>query len=204
MWEHYGSTSTPTVWQLAVESVHNASIPPDIHLSEIVAPTNLAPEALAYAAEVTPTSRAPQTSLGTGRFILLHDPHGNDAWQGSLRIVCFAKATLETDLGLDPFLADVTWSWLIDALENGNAEYAHASGTVTKTINTGYGELAGGGEGMELEVRASWSPHGTAIGTHVEAWMLFLRQLAGIPPLPDGISALDTLRRTLHHDVRDE
>lgn len=60
---------------------------------------------------------------GTGRFILLHDPDEPDAWGGAWRIVIFAQAPLETEIGTDPLLADVTWSWLVDALDSRGAVY---------------------------------------------------------------------------------
>ena len=81
--------------------------------------------------------------LGTGRFVLLYDPEEPEAWGGPFRVVCFAQAPLETDIGLDPFVAGVAWSWLEDALAVRGAHYAAASGTATKVISTGFGELAG-------------------------------------------------------------
>jgi hypothetical protein len=70
-----------------------------------------APYAVALAADVSPSGHASDSELGTGRFILLHDPEEPDAWGGAFRIVCFAQAPLETDMGTDPFLADVAWSY---------------------------------------------------------------------------------------------
>ncbi len=198
------SVTAPIEWRLAEKSIESAAIPPDVRLTEIPAPRNLAPFSKAFAADMTPGLTAHGSDGGTGRFVLLYDPEGNDAWQGTMRVVCFASAPLEADLGLDPFLADVAWSWLIDALLDTQAEYLHVSGTATKTINTGFGELATGSEGTEMEVRASWSPQGANMAAHVEAWLMFLRQLAGTPPLPDGISPIEGHRRAVHQGHRGE
>jgi hypothetical protein len=132
--------------------------------------------------------------LGTGRFILLYDPAGQDAWGGRFRVVCFAQAPLETDIGLDPFVADVTWSWLVDALDARHAKYTAASGTATKIISTGFGELAVQGDGAQIELRASWTPLEADIAAHVEGWGELLCMLAGLPPLTEGVSVLPVRR----------
>jgi hypothetical protein len=166
----------------------------ELSVAEIPAPTGLAPHAIALAADVAPVRNGRDSDLGTGRFVLLHDPAAPEEWGGTFRVVCFAQAPLETDIGLDPFLADVTWSWLVDALEQRGAEYASASGTATKIISTGFGELARQGDGAQIELRASWTPTGFDMHAHVEAWGDLLCMLAGIPPLPDGVRLL-TQRR---------
>ena len=132
-------------------------------------------------------------ALGTGRFILLHDPDEPEAWGGALRIVCFAQAPLETDIGIDPFLADVAWSWLVDALDSRGAAYHSASGTATKMLSTGFGELAAEGDGAQLELRASWTPAGP-IAPHVEAWAELVCMLAGLPPGSEDIAVLGARR----------
>ena len=127
--------------------------------------------------------------------MFLYEPEGNESWGGSLRVICFAKAPLEADLGLDPFLSDVAWSWLLDALGDADAVFDRPAGTATKTINTGYGEIASTAEGTEMEVRASWSPRDFHLRPHLEGWLSFVLQLSGIPPLPEGVAPLDLQRR---------
>ena len=87
--------------------------------------------------------------------------------------------------GKDAELADI-----VDALDERGADYASASGTATKIISTGFGELARQGDGAQIELRASWTPHESDLGAHVEAWGDLLCMLAGIPPLPDGVRLL--------------
>ena len=105
----------------------------------------------------------------------------------------FAQAPLETEIGTDPLLADVTWSWLVDALDSRGAGYHSASGTATKTLSKGFGSLAAEGDGAQIELRASWSPEG-AIGAHVEAWAELVCMLAGLPPGSEGIAMLGSRR----------
>ncbi|MFC4244488.1 DUF3000 domain-containing protein [Gryllotalpicola reticulitermitis] len=178
----------------ALDSIKGAVIRPELVLSPISAPGQLAPEAYALAADVSPSRHGADSDLGTGRFILLHDPSEPEEWGGRFRVVCFAQAPLETDIGLDPFLADVTWSWLIDALDSRGAGYRSASGTATKIISTGFGELARQGDGAQIELRASWTPSDVDLGAHVEAWGDLVCMLAGIPPTAEGVSVL-SLRR---------
>lgn len=160
----------------------------DIAVREIPAPAGLAPFAVALAAEVRPDANG-ESAYGTGRFILLHNPDEPAGWGGAWRIVIFAQAPLETEIGTDPLLADVTWSWLIDALDSREAIYAAASGTSTKTLSKGFGGLALEGDGAQIELRASWSPEGP-FRPHVEAWAELVGMLAGLPPGSEGIAVI--------------
>ena len=188
--------SNPAVFDDAVAALRAAELRDELILSEIAAPGNLAPYSLALAADVTPARHDTDSDLATGRFILLYDPLAPDAWGGQFRVVCYAQAPLETDIGVDPFLADVAWSWLIDALETRGAHYASPSGTATKILSTGFGELSAQGDGAQIELRASWTPADAAIGAHVEAWGDLLCMLAGLPPTSDGVPLLSARRAT--------
>lgn len=162
----------------------------DLTVHEIPAPAGLAPEALALAGNVRQEDPHADSPEGTGRFILLHDPSEPDPWDGPWRIVCFAQAPLEPEIGTDPFLAEVAWSWLMDALTSRGAVFSAASGTATKTISTGFGGLASDVDGAQIELRASWSPSPDDISSHVEAWAELLCMLAGLPPGSEGIAPL--------------
>lgn len=166
----------------------------DIAVREIPAPAGLAPDALAFAADVRPNSNG-DSLYGTGRFVLLHDPAAPDAWGGVWRIVAFAQAPLEPEIGTDPLLADVAWSWLIDALASRDAEHHSASGTSTKTLSKGFGALAQEGDGAQIELRASWSPEGP-LAPHAEAWAELVGMLAGLPPGSEDIAVFGA-RRTI-------
>ena len=161
----------------------------DLTVEEIPAPRGLAPDALALAGDVRPDPGHGESTYGTGRFILLHDPEEPEAWGGPFRIVTFAQAPLEPEIGTDPLLADVAWSWLVDALMSRGAVFHAAAGTATKTVSKGFGSLAQEGEGAQIELRASWSPSGAAT-PHVEAWAEFVCMLAGLPPGSEGVAVL--------------
>jgi hypothetical protein len=159
-------------------------------VTEIPSPSRIAPFSIALAADVSGTEHGVDSDLGTGRFIALHDPDEPEGWHGPFRVVTFAQAPLEPEIGVDEFVADVTWSWLVDALAAHGAEYDHASGTATKIISRGYGELASQGDGAQLELRASWTPQGDDLTPHVEAWEDIVAMLAGLPPASDGVTLL--------------
>jgi hypothetical protein len=198
--ENAAGESEPAPFRAALEAVRRAALRTELVVTEIPSPGgNLAPYSVALSADVTPARHGSDSDLGTGRFILLYDPSAPDAWGGVFRVVCYAQAPLETDIGVDPFLAEVAWSWLVDALDVRGARYAAASGTATKILSTGFGELAEQGDGAQIEVRASWTPLGTGLdvhdlAAHVEGWGELLCMLAGLPPAVEGVSVLSARR----------
>ncbi|MBG6057500.1 MULTISPECIES: DUF3000 domain-containing protein [Cryobacterium] len=184
----------PPEFAAALEAVRRAQSRVELIVNEISAPGNLAPHAVALSADITPSRHGGNSDFGTGRFILLYDPDEPEAWGGAFRVVCFAQAPLETDIGLDPFLAEVAWAWLVDALDAHGARYTAASGTATKIISSGFGELAKQGDGAQIELRASWTPLDHNLTAHVEGWGELLCMLAGLPPTGEGVSMLSTRR----------
>ena len=163
-------------------------------MAEIPAPGSLAPWSFALSADVTPARHDTDSELGTGRFVLLYDPEAPEAWGGQFRVICFAQAPLETEMGIDPFLAEVAWSWLVDALDARGAKYTSASGTATRILSTGFGELQPQGDGAQIELRASWTPESHDLASHVEGWGELLCMLAGLPPAIEGVSVLSVRR----------
>ena len=92
-----------------VQDVRTAPLRPEISTEEVPAPMRLAPYSLAIAAEVLEG----EDDLSNGRLVLLFDPAGVEAWNGTTRLVTFTKARLEADLANDPLLTQVGWSWLL-------------------------------------------------------------------------------------------
>lgn len=184
----------PPEFRAALDAVRRASTRAELVISEIPAPTSLAPYAVALSADVSPARHGSDSDFGTGRFILLYDQEAPEAWGGRFRVVCFAQAPLETEIGLDPFLAEVAWSWLVDALNARGAKYTAASGTATKVLSTGFGELSAQGDGAQIELRASWTPLDHNLTAHVEGWGELLCMLAGLPPTLEGVSLLTPRR----------
>ena len=164
----------------------------DFVVREIPAPQGLAPYAMALAGDVRPHEEG-ESAYGTGRFILLFDPSSPEPWEGPWRIVCFAQAPLEPEIGSDQLLAGVAWSWLVDALKAFDASYHAESGTATRTLSTGFGSLSGDRDGAQIELRASWSPSG-AVDGHVQAWAELVCMLAGLPPGSEQIAVFGARR----------
>lgn len=175
------------------ESLRALTFRSDFTVREIAAPGSLAPDAIALAGDVRPDADGIDSEYGTGRFILLYDPEEPTAWDGAWRVVCFAQAPLEPEIGVDPLLADVAWSWLIDALHTRGATFHAASGTATKTLSKGFGTLADEGDGAQIELRASWSPGGD-LTAHVAAWAELVCMLAGLPPGSEDIAVFGARR----------
>jgi hypothetical protein len=192
--DNLSGSPLPPAFAAALEAVRSATPRAELVVTEIQAPNGLAPYSIALAADVRPSGHATDSDYGTGRFILLYDPEEPDAWGGAFRIVCFAQAPLETDIGLDPFLASVAWSWLVDALDSRGAQYSAASGTATRILSSGFGELEEQGDGAQIELRASWTPRDHEVTSHVEGWSELLCMLAGFPPSAEGVSLLSTRR----------
>jgi hypothetical protein len=174
-----------------------ARLRPEVLCEEMPAPQRIAPHAAALSADVTVDG----TDLGTGRIILLHDPAGNDAWDGTYRCVAYARAEIELEMASDPMLAAVGWSWLTEALDAHGAAYAAASGTVTRVATESFGGMADDGGTAQLELRASWTPllvdgadGALDVGPHVEAWGELLCTAVGLEPVPEGVTAIPSRR----------
>lgn len=181
--------ATPAEFREAVAQMRAARVRPEVVCEEMPAPQRIAPFAAALTADVTVEGE----DVGTGRIVLLHDPAGNDAWDGTFRCVAYARAELTPDFAADPMLAGVAWTWLLDALGAHGAEYTQASGTVTKVSSESFGGMADDGGSAQLEIRASWTPVGD-VGLHVEAWGELLCTAVGLEPVPEGVTALPSRR----------
>ncbi len=181
--------STPEEFLAAVDRMHTARLRPEIFCEEMPAPQRIAPFASALSADVTVDGE----DIGTGRIVLLHDPAGNDAWQGTFRCVAYARAEIDPEMANDPLLGEVGWSWLTEALDAHGAEYSAPSGTVTKVSSESFGGMADEEATAQLEIRASWTPVGD-IADHVEAWGELLCAAAGLPPVPEGVAPLPSRR----------
>ncbi|MER7168538.1 DUF3000 domain-containing protein [Micromonospora sp. NPDC000207] len=177
-------TAYPETFARAVAGLRSVTPRAEIALEEGGAPQRLAPYAFALSATVL----RDDDDVATGRLILLHDPTGHEAWQGTLRLVTYVTADLESELAADPLLPGVGWTWLTDALEAHQAPHRALGGTVTQTMSTRFGELAGPPATGDIEIRASWTPVGEDLAAHLTAWCALLASTAGLPP--PGVTAL--------------
>jgi hypothetical protein len=114
--------------------------------------------------------------------ILLHDPAGQDAWEGTFRLVCFVQARLDPEQLGDEMLPLVAWSWLTEALEQCGATYVALGGTVTQTSSVRFGDIAGPRRDDDVELRASWTPVDDTLHGHAEAFHALVGT-AGLPPV---------------------
>jgi hypothetical protein len=128
-----------------------------------------------------------------GRFVLLHDPAAPQAWGGDLRVIALVKAVVEPELAEDPMLAEVVWAWLGESLVGPDAPAHLLGGTVTRVVSESFGTLADRPAAIQVELRASWTPLGP-MDAQLGAWADVLCRLAGLPPLPTGVSPLPRRR----------
>jgi len=186
---HREPTPSPEAFRVAVEQMQAARLRPEVACEEMPAPQRIAPFASALSADVTLDG----AEVGTGRIVLLHDPAGNDAWEGTFRCVAYVRADIEPETVIDPLVAGVGWSWLTEALDAHGAAYAAPSGTVTKVASESFGGMSDEDSTAQLEIRASWTPVGD-VAAHVEAWGELLCTASGLPPVPEGVTSMPSRR----------
>jgi len=186
--------SLPAPFARAVASARVASVRPEVRLQEVPGPQRLAPYSFAMTADLADDGGA----AAEGRWVVLFNPAGEQAWGGCVRIVSYVRAAVDSEMAEDPLLAAVGWSWLLEALDDRGAQHTAAAGTVTRTASARFGTLADGAAGADeaaaadIEVRASWSPIGADLGAHVSAWCDVLCAAAGLPP--PGVAAMSVRR----------
>jgi hypothetical protein len=186
----------PEPFQRALVALKNAVVRPEVVLTEAPSPGRIAPYSVALTADVVDRGAGGELEeLATGRFVLLYDPAAPEPWDGTFRAVTFVRADLEAELGADPLLGAVGWSWLTESLADRGAQFTHEGGTVTRVVSESFAALADRPSGVEIEIRASWTPTTEDLGPHLCAWTDLLCTVAGLPPLPDGVTALPSRRR---------
>jgi len=178
---------------VSLQAVLEGPLRSGLALRTVPAPKRMAPWAFAVAGDVERDGE----EVASGRFVVLHDPDGQEGWCGDTRVVALVEAQVEAEMGADPALSDVGWSWLLEALQDHGAAHAAAGGTVTRTLSKRFGQLevmdpAELADTSEVEIRASWTaqpgPDGLDLGRHLMAWCDLLCSTAGLPP--DGTVAL--------------
>ncbi|WP_073485706.1 DUF3000 domain-containing protein [Streptoalloteichus hindustanus] len=174
-----GLSGVPEVFRRAVAALRSVRPRPEVELDEVRPPQRLAPWTFALAAEV----EGPSGELATGRLVLLHDPDGDEAWGGVLRLVVYARAELDPEVATDPLLPDVGWSWLTEALEACGAAHVALGGTITLTSSARFGDISGPPHTHDLELRGSWTALDPELTTHGEAFCELLANAAGLPPV---------------------
>ncbi len=183
--------AAPQAFQHALDSLRSVRLRSEIQLDEAPAPQRLAPFAVAMTADVLVGG----DELGSGRFVVLHNPDGHDAWDGTFRVVTFARALLDPEMATDPMVAEVGWAWLLESLSHHGANHHSPSGTVTRVTSESFGAMSDRPTTAELEVRASWTPNTEDLAPHLSGWADLLCTAAGVPPVPAGVVPLGSVRR---------
>jgi hypothetical protein len=173
----------PAAFGRAVAGLAGVELRPEVLVSELPAPQRLAPHAVALHATVNVAG----DELADGRLVILHDPAGQEMWEGSTRCVAYVQAALDVEIANDPLLPEVGWAWLVESLDAAGATHRAAGGTVTRTTSERFGALADHPTVAEVEIRASWSPVGDDLACHLVGFAALLCTAAGLPPTPPGV-----------------
>ena len=165
---------------------------PEVFCEEMPAPQRIAPHSSALSGR---RHRRRRPTSATGRIILLHDPAGNDAWDGTFRCVAYARAEIETDLITDPLLPGVGWTWLVEALDAHGATTPLRPAPSPGSPPTASAAMADEGGTAQIEIRASWTrvdAHRARVTTSRPGASCCAPQ-PGCPG-PDGVTAMPSRR----------
>ena len=170
----------------------------EIVLTEVPAPQKLATYAFAFSVDVSNGKLGDEEDeLASGRFVLLHEPGGQESWEGEFRCVTFVRADVDTAMQQDPLLPEFGWGWFLSALDAAECTIAAPSGTVTRVSSASFGKLSPRNDESEIEIRASWTPvidDASELMKHISGWCTLIAEVAGLEEIPDGVSAINAAR----------
>ena len=182
-----------------VELLRTVTPRDEILLEEVPAPQKLATYAFAFTADVSNGLLGDEEDeLASGRFVILHEPGGQETWEGEFRAVTVLRADVDVAMQEDPLLPEVGWSWLLDSLTAAGCEFNAPSGTVTRVSSASFGKLSPRSDESEIEIRASWTPIITdpaQILDHILAWCNLIGEVSGLPPVEEGVASIAAARR---------
>ncbi|GAB4079775.1 DUF3000 domain-containing protein [Modestobacter muralis] len=171
----------PAEFRAALDALATVRPRPEVALEPIPAPKRLAPWSHAIGLSIADPSDD-EEELASGRFIVLFDPAGHDAWEGTTRCVGYVSASTDSEMVDDSMFSEVAWSWLTEALVACGADHHAVGGTVTRTASTRFGSIAAPEHSVDVEIRASWTAEGTDLDRHLTAFLDVLANAAGLPP----------------------
>lgn len=170
----------------------------EIVLEEVPAPQKLATFAFAFSVDVSNGKLGDEEDeLASGRFVLLHEPGGQESWEGEFRCVTFVRADVDTAMQQDPLLPEFGWGWFLSALDAAECTIAAPSGTVTRVSSASFGKLSPRNDESEIEIRASWTPvinDASELMKHISGWCTLIAEVASLEVIPDGVSAINAAR----------
>ena len=139
-----------------VNSLRTITPRAEIVLEEVPAPQKLATYSFAFSADVSNGLLGDdEDEIASGRFVLLHEPGGQDTWEGEFRCVTFVRADVDPVMQQDPLLPEVGWSWFLEALESDECALVAPSGTVTRVSTAHFVKLSPRNDASDIEIRAS-------------------------------------------------
>src|SRR5699024_4654079 len=173
---------------------------PEFIWRTIPAPSRMAPSTWACTGEIL----VHDDELASGRLVILHDPEGQESWDGTYRMVALVQAQLEPEFAIESMLGDVAWSWVTESLELHEAEARELGCTATRVVSQSYGALASRASTVDVEMRVSWTPEPLVpsdspsaqqdagqgelpaidLVPHFAAWTAMLAAAGGLPPAP--------------------
>jgi hypothetical protein len=181
------SNQWSTLKQMIESAITDRGIRAEITLETAPAPARLATNAMTILADLDVAGE----EVGSGRLVILHEPEWQEAWDGNLRMVAFARSELETELVTDSMLLEVGWSWVMDSFKGREISASSLSGTVSRAGSQSFGDLSARTPEGSVEIRYSWTILDYAeLPQHVLSWCDLLASAAGLEPLPDGVVAL--------------
>ncbi|WP_188042744.1 DUF3000 domain-containing protein [Changpingibacter yushuensis] len=181
--------NAPADFLTALESLKGHTFRHELHVTQIPPPQRIAPWAVALQAEVNDSpSLDPDFYRGNAKFVVLYDPSGQPAWDGTIRIVTYVAAPVDQAMSVDPLLGEVSWAWLVESLEDEGARYSNLTGTVTRSYNETFGGLQLSSSRTDVEIRASWTPLTVDLTDHLQAWAAYAAAVCGLGP--DGVASI--------------
>lgn len=163
------ASAPPSEFIESLLSLRSVTPPPHLTLTEIPAPQKITPFSAALHVESpSPDGDIPAT---TGRFVILNEPNKVIDWASRTRIIIQIRSEMDPEMGTDPLLAEVVWSWLHDAFDQNAVDAHHLKGTVTREISETFGDLELKRSDVEIEIKASWSTDSTNLAPHLQAWL---------------------------------
>lgn len=178
-------------FRVAIDAMSRAALRPEFTWREIPAPTRMAPSAWAATGEI----EIQDDELASGRLVILHDPAGQESWDGTFRMVALVQAQLEPEFSVEAMLGDVAWSWVTESLELHGADARELGCTATRVVSQSYGALASRPSTVDVEMRVSWTPESDDLGPHFAAWTAMLAAAGGLPPTPPHVAPIAPTHR---------
>lgn len=198
--------SSDDTFRAAIEAMTDAPQRSEFSWRTIPAPSRMAPSTWACTGEIL----VHDDELASGRLVILHDPAGQESWDGTYRMVALVQAQLEPEFAVEAMLGDVAWSWVTESLELHEAESRELGCTATRVVSQSYGALASRASTVDVEMRVSWTPEPLVtsadsgaqqssgqddlaaidLGPHFAAWTAMLAAAGGLPPAPPHIAPI--------------